>query len=268
MAKQQTREKGIDMSYLDYVQWKNKPTLERPVISVVIPSFNERSRIVPTVGAIASHVSDLGVPWELIVADDGSTDDTLARLEALDMVNLRIIPAPANMGKGAAVKRGMQSAHGEYLLFADADCSTPIAELDRLLAAVQGGGADVAIGSRRAAGSQVSNRSRLRRTATAGLRVLVQNLLGTRVEDTQCGFKLFTREAADQLFTRQTINGFSFDLELLFLSNRLGLEVAEVPVRWYDAPGSKVDPIQEARRFIRDMFRIRFNALRGVYANV
>lgn len=255
------------MSYEAYLNWKLERVREQPVISVIIPSFNERERIVPTIGAIASHVSGLGVPWELIVSDDGSTDDTLDRVRATELANLQVVRAPRNMGKGAAVRRGMMLARGHYLLFADADCSTPIQELDRLLAAVQDGGADVAIGSRRAAGSETSNRSAVRRTATAGLRLVVQTLLRTRVEDTQCGFKLFTRAAARELFPRQTIEGFSFDLELVYLSARLGLQVAEVPVRWYDAPGSKVEPLKEARRFLRDVMRIRFNGLKGVYAD-
>lgn len=255
------------MSYEAYLNWKLEPVRERPVISVIVPSFNERDRIVPTIGAIASHVSDLGVPWELIISDDGSTDDTTDRVRATELANIQLVRAPRNKGKGAAVRRGMMVARGEYLLFADADCSTPIQELDRLLEAVRNGGADVAIGSRRAAGAETTNRSTVRRAATAGLRLLVQTLLRTEVEDTQCGFKLFTRSAARELFSRQTIEGFSFDLELLYLSARLGLNIAEVPVRWYDAPGSKVEPLKEARRFLRDVFRIRLNGVKGVYTD-
>jgi dolichyl-phosphate beta-glucosyltransferase len=128
-------------------------------------------------------------------------------------------------------------------------------------------GADVAIGSRAAIGADVQNRSRLRRAMTAGLRLVVQ--LGLRVpfEDTQCGFKLFTSEAADRLFSAQTLEGFAFDLELLYLARRTGMDVAEVPVRWYDAPGSKVDARKEVARFVKSIARIRLNALRGVYAN-
>ena len=255
------------MAYEAYLNWKLEPVREQPVISVVVPTFNEAERIVPTIGAIASHVSDMGVPWELIVSDDGSTDGTLQRLEATGLANLKLVRAPRNMGKGAAVRRGMQAARGQFLLFADADCSTPIQELDSLLDAIRVGGADIAIGSRKAAGSETVNRSVLRRTATAGLRLVVRTLLRTRVQDTQCGFKLFTRGAATELFARQTIDGFSFDLELLYVSARLGLTVAEVPVRWYDAPGSKVEPLKEARRFLRDVMRIRLNGLTGVYAD-
>ncbi|MDH3607105.1 MAG: glycosyltransferase family 2 protein [Acidimicrobiia bacterium] len=255
------------MPYDNYRTWKEQPLVEAPVISVVVPCYNERGRIVPTVGAIASHVSDLGVPWELIIADDGSTDDTVDRVRATGLTNLRVVPAPRNLGKGAAVRRGMMAARGAYLLFADADCSTPIQELDKLLAAVHDGRADVAIGSRAASGSEAENRSAGRRIATAGLRLVAQRLLGTRVEDTQCGFKLFSSDAARRLFSRQTIDGFSFDLELLFLARQMEMRVVEVPVHWFDAPGSKVEPLKEARRFLRDVVRIRLNGLRGVYAD-
>jgi dolichyl-phosphate beta-glucosyltransferase len=255
------------MPYDNYLAWKQQPLQEDPVLSVVVPCYNERDRILPTIGAIAAHVCDIGVPWELIIADDGSTDDTVARVEAAGLANLRVEPAPRNLGKGAAVRRGMLAARGHYLLFADADCSTPIQELDKLLVALRDEGADLAIGSRAATGSEALNRSAVRRIATTGLRLLAQKLLRTRVEDTQCGFKLFTRPAARRLFAHQTIDGFSFDLELLFLAHRMGMRIAEVPVRWYDAPGSKVEPLKEARRFLRDVFRIRLNAVRGVYAD-
>jgi len=221
----------------------------------------------PTIGAISDFMCGTGLGWELIIADDGSTDNTRSLIEDTGLVNLRFVEAPRNMGKGAAVQRGMLTAAGDYLLFADADCSTPIQEINRLLAEVVVGEADVAIGSRTSDESATENRSLLRRTMTAGLRLVVQSVLRTKVRDTQCGFKLFTRSAAHQLFTRQTIEGFSFDLELLYLSSRLGLKVAEVPVRWHDAPGSKVEPLKEARRFLRDVGRIRINDLRGAYVN-
>ncbi len=255
------------MSYESYLQWKTEPLTERPVVSIVIPTFNEERRIMPTIGAIASHMCDTNLAWELIVADDGSTDRTRVLVESAELTNLRFVAAPRNMGKGAAVKRGMLAARGDYLLFADADCSTPIQEFDRLLSEVVTGKADVAIGSRTSSGSAAENRSLLRRTMTAGLRFIVQSVLRTRVRDTQCGFKLFTRSAAKDLFSRQTIEGFSFDLELLYLSYRLGLQVAEVPVRWHDAPGSKVEPLKEARRFLRDVASIRLKSLKGAYAD-
>jgi dolichyl-phosphate beta-glucosyltransferase len=200
------------------------------------------------------------LPWELIVADDGSKDQTVALVEELDLANLRVLRAPANGGKGSAVRRGMLAARGQYILFDDADNSTPIEELGKLLHMLTDDGYDVAVGSRAAEGADEAHRSPLRRLMSGGLRWMVGHVFRIGVRDTQCGFKLFTRDAA------QTINGFSFDLEILYLASKLGYRVAEVPVNWIDAPGSKVDTTKEVQRFLRDLIKIKVNDLRGVYA--
>ncbi|MCU0491221.1 MAG: glycosyltransferase family 2 protein [Chloroflexaceae bacterium] len=254
------------MAYANYEQWKNIPLSVDPHLSVVIPAYNEAARIVPTIGAIASYLCDMGQPWELLVADDGSTDTTLALVEGLGLANLRLLRAERNGGKGSAVRRGMLAARGRYLLFADADNSTPIEELPRLLACLQSGNYKIAVGSRSAAGASATNRSPLRRTLSGGLRWLTNHGLGLGVSDTQCGFKLFSRDAARTLFPMQTLMGFSFDLELLYLARRMGYRVAEVPVAWVDAPGSKVAPLRDASRFLGDMATILLNDWRGVYA--
>lgn len=254
------------MTYAAYEAWKSTPLAEPPHLSIVIPAYNEAVRIVPTIGAIASHVSTLGFPWELIVADDGSKDSTPAICEQLGLANLRVLRAPQNGGKGSAVRRGMLAAEGRYVLFADADNSTPIEEVSRLLAKLEGGAYDIAIGSRAAEGADEAHRSPLRRLMSGGLRAIVRYGLRIGVRDTQCGFKLYTRQAARRLHQAQTLMGFSFDLEILYLAARLGYRVAEVPVAWVDAPGSKVDALKEARRFLQDLARIRLNDLRGVYA--
>jgi len=255
------------VSYTNYRNWRDTPE-QRPLdLSIVIPAFNEQDRIVPTIGAFAAHLAGRDLAWELIVSDDGSRDDTRALVGLLDHANIRVLEAPSNGGKGAAVRRGMAAAAGRMVLFADADCSTPAHELDGLISEIEGG-CDVAVGSRAASGAQVANRSRLRRLLTKGLRSIVRIGLGVPLEDTQCGFKLFTREAARRLFTAQTVNGFSFDLEVLFIAGRLGMRIAEVPVRWYDAPGSKVDARKEIVRFLGSIATIRFNSFRGVYGNV
>ncbi len=254
------------MTYATYRRWRDIPTTDAIDISVVIPAYNEKERIVPTIGAFAAHLSHRSVSWELIVSDDGSTDETRELVGMLDHANIRVLETEANTGKGAAVRRGMASARGRLVLFADADCSTPVVELDRLMGEIDRG-ADVAVGSRAAHGASVENRSWLRRALTAGLRSIVRCGLGVSVRDTQCGFKLFSAEAAGRLFRAQTVDGFSFDLEILYLARRLGMHVAEVPVRWYDAPGSKVDPGKEIIRFLTSIARVRLNALRGVYAH-
>ena len=255
------------MTYNDYNTWKSTPNEGQPYLSIVIPAYNEEVRIIPTIGAIASHVSELGFSWELIVADDGSKDQTIELVDSLEMVNLRVLRAEANGGKGSAVRRGMLAAQGRFVLFDDADNSTPIEEIGNLLRKLEEDGYDIAIGSRAADGAAESHRSPLRRLLSGGLRWMVRNIFRISVRDTQCGFKLFTQEAAKRLHSAQTIAGFSFDLEILYLAAKLGYRVAEVPVRWIDAPGSKVDTRKEVQRFLRDLARIKWNDLRGVYTS-
>lgn len=253
-------------AYSAYLHWKNTPLTEQPYMSVVIPAYNESERIVPTIGAIAAYVCSLGKPWELLIADDGSKDDTVALCNGLELANLRVLVAPQNGGKGSAVQRGMLAARGEVVLFADADNSTPIEELGAMLDKIDAG-YDVVVGSRAAGGAQEAHRSPLRRMMSATLRAIIRPLFHLQVRDTQCGFKLFRREAAQRLFGAQTIMGFSFDLEILYLAGKWGYKVAEQPVAWVDAPGSKVDSLKESKRFLQDMVRIKRNDLRGVYAH-
>lgn len=253
------------MAYENYEQWKTTPITGTPFVSVVIPAYNEAERIVPTIGAIASHVSDLGFEWELLVADDGSKDNTVQLVEDLNLVNVRVLKTPQNAGKGSAVQRGMLAARGEYILFTDADNSTPIENISSMLQKLEGGVAQVVVGSRAAEGASESNKSFFRQLMSDGLRALVRTILGIKVSDTQCGFKMYTREAAHRLHGAQTIMGFSFDLEVLYLAGKVGYDIAEVPVDWMDAPGSKVDARKEAVRFIKDMSRIRWQDARGVY---
>jgi dolichyl-phosphate beta-glucosyltransferase len=253
------------LGYQAYQEWKSTPIVNRPELSVVIPAYNEAARIVPTIGAIASYVSSLGRPWELIVADDGSSDETVPVLQDLGLANARILIAERNGGKGSAVQRGLMAARGAWILFVDADNSTPIEQLGPALALGEQGN-HVVVGSRAASGASEQNRGLVRNTVSGILRWMVQNLLMVGVSDTQCGFKLFSQDAAHLLAARQTLMGFSFDLELLYLARKYGLRVAELPVRWYDAPGSKVDVARELRRFLQDIVRIKLNDARGVYA--
>lgn len=253
------------MPYANYARWKTTPIQEDPFLSVVIPAYNEEIRIIPTIGAIASHISGLNISWELIVADDGSRDRTVQLVEDLNFANLRLLKTTQNAGKGSAVRRGMLAARGKYILFTDADNSTPIEEIDQLLTKLHNEGYDIAIGSRVASGASEGYRTPLRRFLSGGLRWIVRTIVRIGVHDTQCGFKLFTRGAAHRLHTIQTMMGFSFDLEILYLAYRFGYKIAEVPVHWIDAPGSKVDPTRETQRFLRDVLQIKLNDLRGVY---
>lgn len=256
---------GQSANYEAYVRWRSVPIAQTPDLSVVIPAFNEEIRIVPTIGAIAAHVSTLGLEWELIVADDGSSDATVRLLHDLDFVNMRVLEAERNGGKGSAVRRGVLAANGRAILFSDADNSTPIEELGALLDLIETGGYDIAVGSRAIEGANEAHKSFKRKVLSSGLRGINRLVLRIGVRDTQCGFKLFRADVAKRLFAAQTISGFSFDLETLFLASKWGYRIAEVPVQWVDAPGSKVDTRKEAQRFLRDVWKIRMGDLRGAY---
>ena len=253
------------MTIADYRRWAMTQNDRLPDLSVVIPTYNEEWRVLPTIGAIANHVSSTGLTWELIVADDGSTDTTVELVRALGLVNLRLLAADCNGGKGSAVRRGVQAARGRYVLFADADQSTPIEQIDRLLGRLQSGEADIVVGSRAAGGADVKRKGTLRRVLSRGLHLLVHTIYPIDIEDTQCGFKLFTAEAAQALFNVQLINGFSFDLEVLYLAHKRRYVVVEEAVEWIDAPGSTVDPGKVAVGFVRDLVLIRWNDFRGRY---
>ena len=253
------------MSYKKYQAWKQNPIESTPFLSVIIPAFNEEERIIPTIGAIAAHISTKGYSWELIIADDGSTDKTVELVEELGFANVMVLKTEQNGGKGSAVRRGILAAQGDYILFSDADNSTPIEEIDQLLHQVKDMGYDIAIGSRAAEGADEMKRSLLRRILSGGLRWIVKYFFRIGVQDTQCGFKLYQREAAVKLHNTQTVMGFSFDLEILYLASKFGYQIAEVPVEWIDAPGSKVDTRKEAQRFLAALAKIKINDLRGSY---
>jgi glycosyltransferase involved in cell wall biosynthesis len=252
------------MTYDRFLHWTTKPASLEPELSIVVPAYNEAERIVPTLVSIAAVMSEITLDFEIVVSDDGSTDDTPQLVRELNLRNVIILDPSVNAGKGAAVRAGVRAATGRQILFSDADMSTPMHEVVALRAELDAG-ADVAIGSRAADGAVEQSKSTLRRVFSWGWRRLTRVGLGLDIADTQCGFKLFTREAAHLLFGAGRIDGFSFDAELLFLAARYDLQVAEVPVEWFDAPGSKVRPGRVAVQFVRDLVKIRAAALVGRY---
>ena len=226
-------------------------------LSVVIPAFNEAHRLGPTLEAVSRYLEGRGEPWEVIVVDDGSTDATAEVVEGAARPGLRLIRQPANRGKGAAVQRGVAETRGRRVLFADADQSVPISKVERLEERLADG-AKVVIASRGLASSKVSKQPLYRQAMGKTFNRLVRLLGFARFRDTQCGFKLFEGDVGRHLFSRLTISGFAFDVELLYLAQRLGLRVDEVPVEWVDAPGSRVDPVLDSLRMLRDILLMRW----------
>lgn len=228
--------------------------------SIVIPAYNEEERIGTTFERILAYVADFPQQRvEVLVVDDGSTDNTARMIAAWRDRDprVRLLHHQKNSGKGWAVRTGMLAAKGEHVLFMDADGSTDIGEIEKLARALEEG-ADIAIGSRDIAGSHISKHQPAPREALGKLFNRVVHLLAVPgIADTQCGFKLFRKEAVNALFSRQTMSGWAFDVEILYLARQMNFKVAEVPVEWRDVTGSRVSPLRDALRVIWDLARIR-----------
>lgn len=236
-----------------------------PVISVVIPAYNEEMRIRPALHDILDFFSGQKFTFEIIVVDDGSRDRTAEIVREMKLPDVRVYSLGENAGKGAAVRSGVLQAKGERVLYCDADGATPFREVLRLLAAIDHG-ADVAIGSRALLAKDTSvSTVWYRKLMGRVFNGLVNFLILPGIADTQCGFKLFTRQAAQDVFSRQRSQGFSFDVELLFLARKSGYQIAEIPVNWTNIPGSKVDLLRDSLRMLRDIFWFRWLYLRGEY---
>ncbi len=238
-----------------------------PFLSIIVPAYNEGARLGPTLEKIAAFTSRQSFSSEIIVVDDGSTDGTRALAEAFAAKNKNTVVAanPGNQGKGAAVKRGMLLARGKWRLFTDADSSTPI-EFVNTFFPLADSGYDVVIGSRRVRGADVAKRQPFYRQGSGNIfSVLVRLLLLRGFIDTQCGFKLFSGAAAELIFPRLTIDGFGFDVEVLYIAVKRGLRVKEAPVRWIDSPYTHVHLVRDAAKMFTDLLRIRLNDKLGKY---
>ncbi len=234
-------------------------------LSVIVPAYNEAGRIGATLDGIQQFLA-LKYPqsWELLVVDDGSTDSTaeVARSHFHHPEFCRVIASPRNKGKGAAIRRGMAEARGSFRLFTDADNSTPIEELTKLHHALRQGKAEIAIASRAMRGSRLEVRQPLHREMMGRLfNLLVQAIALPGIHDTQCGFKLFTSRAAEELFPRQKLDRWSFDVEILLMARRRGWRIVEVPVRWIDNPNSRVSPLRDSWRVLVDTLRLRIKGV-------
>jgi dolichyl-phosphate beta-glucosyltransferase len=229
-----------------------------PFLSVVIPAYNEALRLPRYLPDVIAYCEARTEPCEILVVDDGSKDATAGYVEQAGREHavVRLVRQPRNMGKGEAVRRGVAEASGRYILFADADGATPIREADKLLEAA-GKGADVVIGSRKAASAAVTrSRSWFRELVGSAFYRVTNLLVVPDVADTQCGFKLFRRGAARRIFPRLAEKGWAFDVEVLFLAQKLGMVIEEVPVNWTEVEGSKVGSL-DAWRMLLALIRVR-----------
>ena len=237
-------------------------------LSIIIPAYNEEARLPKTLDGIVAYLHARSSHAEILVVDDGSSDDTVALVNAYgkNCPGLRLVSNGTNRGKGYSVRHGMLEARGEIALFTDADLSTPIEEADKLLEAMRNEGYDAAIGSRAIDRTLIEiHQSAIREQAGIFFNRLVRWIMGIPFSDTQCGFKAFRRERARIIFQQQRIERFGFDAEILFLAKRHELRVAEVPVRWSHDAATKVNVAADGIRMFLELLLIRWNAMRGMY---
>jgi len=237
-------------------------------LSIVVPAYNEEHRLPPTLARLSAFLSSQPLRWEIVVVDDGSRDATCAVVESAmaTIPNLRLVRQSPNRGKGAAVRLGMLAARGQIRVMCDADGSMPATELPRLLAPLTTGAAPIAIGSRYAEGAKTDVKQPFYRVLWSRLaNRVIQRSLVPGVRDTQCGFKAFTAESARALFELGRIDGWAFDLEILALARRAGFSIAEVGVEWTDDRRSRINPLKDMWKVVREALIIRKNLRSGVY---
>jgi dolichyl-phosphate beta-glucosyltransferase len=233
--------------------------LSQPHLSIVVPAYNEDARIRPSLERLAEYYGAQEYPWDVTIVSDGSTDQTNAMVEefAKSHPNFRLMAYSPNRGKGYAVRKGILEASGEWILFCDADLATPQEETEKLLKHMREG-ADVAIGSRPKKESTLEIRQPWYREFLGRcFNKAVQTLAIKGIDDTQCGFKMFTRTAAQDIFRRCKLDGFSFDFEALMIARDLGYRIDEVPIRWAHQEGSKVVLMRDGPRMLRDLVKLR-----------
>ncbi len=236
-----------------------------PFLSIVIPTYNERRRIVDTLTEVAGYLATQAYSWEVVVADDGSTDGTadLVREFREGHPGVRLLPL-SHGGKGWAVRHGILEAQGEFRFTCDADLSMPIAQISRFLPPDRSG-FDVAIASREVPGARRIGEPGSRRLMGRIYNLAVRALVLPGLADTQCGFKCYRGQVAEEVFPLQRFDGFSFDVEVLYIARRRGMVVVEVPIDWYYRSHSKVRPVRDSLAMARDLLRMRWRRLSGRY---
>ena len=238
--------------------------MSAPELSVVVPAFNEAARLPRTLRALRTYLAGWGRSYEIVVVDDGSVDGTAERAREAGGEDVSVVRNDRNRGKGYSVRRGMLLAKGERRLMTDADLSTPLEDLPRLMARMDEG-YDVVIASRALPGANIEVRQSWYRENMGRLfNLLVRAVALPRLHDTQCGFKLFVAAAAEEAFGAVRMDGFAFDVEVLVIARVRGRRVCEVPVTWRNDPATRVGAVKGFVAFL-DVLRIRWNAWRGRY---
>ncbi len=226
-------------------------------LSLIIPAFNEEARIEASLKNALEFFDSKSLSYEILVVDDGSSDRTIEVVSKFESPNLKLIAQPKNKGKGAAVTRGMLEANGKIRVFSDADFSTPVAEIEKVITAMSLG-TEVFIGSRALDYTMIKkHQPAYREFMGKTFNKLVQLFLISGIKDTQCGFKGFTAKAALEIFSRMKIEGFGFDLEIIYLADKLGFHISEVPVEWYNDERSTVNPIKDSITMFFDIFKVK-----------
>jgi glycosyltransferase involved in cell wall biosynthesis len=238
---------------------------DRPFLSLVVPAYNEQGRLPDTLQKMRAFLARQSFSYEVLIVDDGSADGTAAVVEgaAASFPGLRLL-RESHRGKGHAVRQGMLAASGRFVMFCDADFSMPVEEVVRFPEAMDGS-YQVAIASREVKDSRRIGEPRHRHLMGRVFNLIVRMLAVPGLQDTQCGFKCFTREASRDIFGRQVIDGFGFDVEVLYIARKMGLQITEVPISWYYSPSSRVDPIRDTIRMFKDVLEVRSNDRRGLY---
>ncbi|CAN5527848.1 glycosyltransferase family 2 protein [soil metagenome] len=242
----------------------------KPAISIILPAFEEQARLGGSVRKILRHIEAEKLSAELIIVDDGSNDKTseIAGNACAEFPELqtKVIRYEENRGKGFAVKTGLLAAQADIALFSDADLSTPIEELSKLIEPIKSGEFDLTFGSRALDRSLISTHQPfLREQGGRVMNLIIKTMSGLPFVDTQCGFKAFNMKKFRQLLELMQIDRFGFDIEFLFVAKHNGLRLKEIPVRWSDVEGSKVDVVRDTRRMINELRQIRRNAKKGIY---
>jgi dolichyl-phosphate beta-glucosyltransferase len=242
--------------------------MSAPDVSVIIPAYNEESLIVNTLDGLQTYLSARPELYEIIVVDDGSEDKTPERIrqwQSCNDVALHLLVNPQNMGKGYSIKRGVLESRGRFIIFTDADLPYELNAIQGFLAALRSG-CDLAVGSRVLPGAQVKGVPMLRYVAGQVFSWMVQAVLFRGLPDTQCGFKSFTSEAAREIFRRLTLDGFGFDVEMLFIARKLKLNIQPVPVQMIEhRQRSRVRLLADSIKMFTNLFTVRWNDVQGKY---